>query len=153
MADAAERRVYFSISKSENSHADNTYEETFCTDELDSSRRHSEWQQQQTLCVVSSGNVSESLRTKRHSQSMRSAFHTLCRWIVPLQIRCHQWRGCWLQLQDWITGWLTTAHQLTWHCVSFAKKWACAVTSTESMQCRQCWRDIWNQLVCIDMYI
>ena len=76
---AAERRVYFSISKSENSHADNTYEETFCTNELDSSRRHSEWQQQQTLCVVSSGNVSERLRTKHHSQLMRSAFHTLCR--------------------------------------------------------------------------
>ena len=37
-------------------------------------------------------------RTKHHSQSMRSAFHTLCRWIVPLQIRCHQWRGCWLLL-------------------------------------------------------
>ena len=113
MADAAERRVYFSISKSENSHADNTYEETFCTDELDSSRRHSEWQQQQTLCVVSSGNVSERLRTKHHSQSMRSAFHTLCRWIVPLQIRCHQWRGCWLQLprlNHWMADYCASAY-------------------------------------------
>jgi len=41
--DDAERCVYFSISKYENSHADNTYEETFCIEELDSSRRHSEW--------------------------------------------------------------------------------------------------------------
>ena len=44
-------------------------------------------------------------------------------------------------------------HQLTWHCVSFAKKWVCAVTSIEGIQCRQCWRDIWNQLVCIDVYM
>ena len=114
MADSAERRVYFSISKSENSHADNTYEDTFCTNELDSSRRHSDWQQQQTLCVVSSGNVSEWLRTKHHSQSMRSAFHSLCRWIVPLQIRCHQWRGCWLllpRMNQWMTDYCASAYR------------------------------------------
>jgi len=151
MADSAERRVYFSISKSENSHADNTYEDTFYTDELDSSRRHSDWQQQQTLCVVSSGNVSEWLRIKHHSQSMRSAFHSLCRWIVPLQIRCLQWRGCWLllpRMNDWL---LRISLRNTFF--PFAEKWACVVTSTEGMQCRQCWGDIWNQFVCMQMYI
>ena len=153
MADAAERRVYFSISKSENSHADNTYEDILhrwirlkstpfwvatATDFVCGFKWKREWMTSyQTSFTV---DVVGFPFFVQMNCSTADKMSSMTRLLTPTPKN--------ESVDDWL---LRISLQNTFF--PFAEKWACVVTSTEGMQCRQCWGDIWNQFLCMRLYI